>query len=140
MERKISNIKERILYFTDIQGIVKEIFFEKIGMTYGNFKGIQKKSALNSDAIARILSFYPEINPTWLLTGQGKMLLEETPPNDQESTTGSMLSEEYKNALKQNGKLEYQLEEAQERIKELERTIERLKKGSDVVGREELKK
>lgn len=74
MERKITNIKERILQITDFKGIAKEHFFEQIGMTYGSFKGKQKETSLNSDAIDKILSIYSDIDANWLLTGKGDML------------------------------------------------------------------
>lgn len=77
MDKKISNIKERVLYITDYKGVSKEKFFESIGMTYGSFKGKQKESALNSDAIDKILSIYPDIDANWLLTGKEPMLKEE---------------------------------------------------------------
>jgi phage repressor protein C with HTH and peptisase S24 domain len=78
MDKKISNIKERFLYLSDYKGVSKELFFEKIGMTYGSFKGTQKNTALNSDAIDRLLSIYPDIDANWLLTGKGDMLKKET--------------------------------------------------------------
>lgn len=74
MVNKFSNIKERILHLTDYYGVSKESFFEKIGMTYGNFKGSAKERPLNSDAIVKILSIYTEINSDWLLTGKGEMI------------------------------------------------------------------
>lgn len=74
MERKITNIKERILYFTDFKGFSKEKFFEELQVTYGNFKGKAKNQALGSDIIERIIAKYPEINAEWLLTGEGEML------------------------------------------------------------------
>ncbi|MEO9258567.1 MAG: S24 family peptidase [Crocinitomicaceae bacterium] len=77
MEDKITNIKERILQITENKGITKESFFEKIGMSYGNFKGKSKITPINSNAIADILSIYPDVNPTWLLTGNGKMLFND---------------------------------------------------------------
>ncbi|MPT34208.1 MAG: helix-turn-helix transcriptional regulator, partial [Flavobacterium sp.] len=40
-------------------------------MTYGSFKGKAKEGSLNSDAIERILTNYPNINIEWLLTGNG---------------------------------------------------------------------
>jgi hypothetical protein len=70
----MTNAKERILYFIESQQINKEYFFEKVGLSYSNFKGIQKKSGLNTDAIVKILSIYPELNVDWLITGNGEML------------------------------------------------------------------
>ena len=74
MSNKFSNIKERILYILEIKGIVKEKFFQKIGMTYGNFTGKAKNTPLNSNAIGNILLEIPDINPEWLLTGKGEVL------------------------------------------------------------------
>ena len=74
MERNLTNIKERILYYTDIQKLSKEKFFEDLQTTYGNFKGKAKQQALNSDIIERIITNHPDINPEWLLTGKGEML------------------------------------------------------------------
>ncbi|QHN64877.1 S24 family peptidase [Bergeyella cardium] len=81
MDKKISNIKERILEISDYKGIGKEKFIENFGMTYGNFKGKQKLTSLNSDFLDKILSEIPEINAEWLLTGKGSMLKEEQGSN-----------------------------------------------------------
>lgn len=72
-----TNIKERILYFTDYKVVSKEKFFNDLGVTYGNFKGKAKEKALSSDVLAKIVAMYPEINPEWLLTGRGEMLRSE---------------------------------------------------------------
>lgn len=77
MSNKFSNIKERILYILEIKGITKSKFFEKIGMTYGNFTGKSKETPLNSDAIGNILLEFPDLNPLWLIIGEGEVLKEE---------------------------------------------------------------
>lgn len=66
-------IKERILQIADFKGIAKENFVSKLGMTYGNFKGRSKMTPINSNAIADILSQYPDINLEWLISGFGEM-------------------------------------------------------------------
>lgn len=38
-------------------------------------RAIKSKSGLNSDSIEKILYAYPELNPNWLLTGRGEMLI-----------------------------------------------------------------
>ena len=73
MANIFSNIKERILYLSEIKKITKEKFFEDLGVTYGNFKGKAKEKALSSDVLAKIVAKYPDINPHWLLTGEGEM-------------------------------------------------------------------
>lgn len=71
------NIKERVLYISENKGITREKFFDDLGITYGNFKGKAKEKALSSDVLAKIITKYPDINPEWLLTGNGKMLKSE---------------------------------------------------------------
>jgi phage repressor protein C with HTH and peptisase S24 domain len=71
-----SNIKDRVLQIPENKGITKEYFFDKIGVTYGNFKGKAKEKALSSDTLATIVTMYPDINPNWLLTGQGEMFIK----------------------------------------------------------------
>ena len=45
-------------------------------MTYGNFKGSQKKRPINSDTLDIILSAYPDISAEWLLSGKGNMIID----------------------------------------------------------------
>ena len=73
-------IKERILQIAKRKGITNREICQKIGLTYGGFTGENKKRPLNSDAIANLLAEYPEVNPRWLLTGQGSMLREQSAP------------------------------------------------------------
>lgn len=74
------SIKDRVLQLANRKGVAKKTFCENIGMNYSNFTGKAAKTALNSDAIAKILSIYPDINERWLLTGEGEMLKNEAPP------------------------------------------------------------
>lgn len=71
-----SNIKERVIEIARYKGIALEKFFPMFGMTYGNFKGKSKKTPLNSTAIADISTLFPEINISWLITGNGEMILQ----------------------------------------------------------------
>ena len=69
----MSNIKERVVRIAEHNGISKTDFFKDLGLSYANFKGAQKMTALNSDAVASILSKYPDVEPEWLVTGNGSM-------------------------------------------------------------------
>lgn len=55
-----------------------EKFFPTIDLSYANFKGKAKDTTLNSDAIVKILSKYPEIDVMWLITGEGEMLTKKS--------------------------------------------------------------
>jgi len=93
-----SNIKERILQYAKYKGVSFEKFFSELGLTYGNFKGQSKNSALSSDAIEKILTMYPEINVEWLVTGKGIMTRNYdgnvSYPTVNEPTNGSSYSSE----------------------------------------------
>lgn len=71
---KISPIKERVLQFLDFQSIKKIDFCESTGISYANMKGKGLFSEIGGSQIGKILSFYPQINAEWLLTGKGSML------------------------------------------------------------------
>jgi len=76
MEKKYTNIKERLLYYAKNQSISIEKFLDSIDITYGSFKGKAKEGSLNSTTLVNIYTKYPNINIDWLLTGNGEMLRE----------------------------------------------------------------
>lgn len=78
MSKNLLNIKDRILYFAENKEVSKQEFFRKTGLKYSNFTGKSKESDLNSKSVAEILLIYPEINPLWLISGNGDMLKENT--------------------------------------------------------------
>ncbi|MDB0603095.1 hypothetical protein PL373_18575 [Tenacibaculum maritimum] len=82
MSKKNTNIKERVLYLAEKQEVSKQFFFRKVDLKYSNFTGKSKESDLNSKAVAEILLKYPNINPLWLLTGEGEMLKQEQPKQE----------------------------------------------------------
>lgn len=74
--KNFSTQKDRILQFIDYKGVSKNKFYIETGISNGI---LDKKSGLSMDTIEKFYSTYPEINPEWLLTGQGPMLKEPTP-------------------------------------------------------------
>lgn len=68
------NVKERVLLIAETKGISKTEFFKDVELSYANFKGGQKNTALSSDAMIAILIKHPDISPTWLLMGEGTMM------------------------------------------------------------------
>ena len=65
-------MNERILQFIDFKQLKKSSFYKITGLSNGF---LDKKGNIGSDKIEIILNCYPEINPAWLLTGRGEMLL-----------------------------------------------------------------
>lgn len=78
MDNILLTVKERILLIAGHAKLSKIQFFKDLGLSYANFKGEQKKSGLSSDTLLKILSKYPEIDPSWLLLGVGEMLKSDT--------------------------------------------------------------
>ncbi|GIM50622.1 hypothetical protein [Capnocytophaga stomatis] len=122
MSNKISNIKERILYFLEYKGVTKSKFFEKIGMTYGNFTGKSKETPLNSEAISNILLEFPDINLDWLVSGKGSMLKTESKGSVSQNLVGDnsvQVGGSNNGKIKNNSENQY--------VKELQTEIENLK-------------
>lgn len=71
MEKIFSPIKERIFLYLENKGIKKSDFFDQTGISPSNFKGLGAKSEIGGDKLVKILTEYPDINPTWLLLGKG---------------------------------------------------------------------
>lgn len=74
-KQNISPIKQRILYFTDNLGISKREFYKTIDVSRGT---LESKTGIIEDIVAKFIAKYPDVNPTWLLTGEGEMLLDFT--------------------------------------------------------------
>lgn len=72
----LTNVKQRILYFIENQGIRISKFYAESGVSYGI---LTQKNKMTEDNIVKFITKYPQISPEWLLTGEGEML-RGTPP------------------------------------------------------------
>lgn len=82
-------IMERLKMFIDSQGITIKAFERSIGMSNASFgKSLKNGGNIGSDKVENILQVYPQLNPSWLLTGEGSMILgeENATQQKQEST------------------------------------------------------
>ena len=67
----------RLAEFIDFKGLSLNKFDEKINASNGYIgKQIKKKASIGSDILENILKIFPEINPIWLLTGKGEMMIK----------------------------------------------------------------
>lgn len=73
--QKKSLIKENIVKTLEFKGISKYKFYQESGISRGV---LDQKTGISEDNIARFLAYFPEINPNWLITGEGNMLLSES--------------------------------------------------------------
>ena len=132
-------IKERILQIAKRKGITNREICQKIGLTYGGFTGENKKRPVNSDAIANLLAEYPDVNPRWLLTGQGSMLREQSapevaPPPSEPAFPGFI--EKIQDLSVKVGRLEAENEHLRTAIEAKQREIEAQQRESEARQRE----
>lgn len=97
--RDFSIIKKRIIQYLDSKDISKYEFYQKTGIPNGI---LSQKGGISEENILKFLSYYNDINPAWLLTGNGNMLLNDLaedfkpkkPPNETASTCSLCLEKE----------------------------------------------
>lgn len=71
-------VKERLIAFIKEKGLSQSRFEKMIGLSNGFVNNISK--GIGADKLQRIVSVYPELNTTWLLTGEGEMLKKCSTP------------------------------------------------------------
>ena len=75
-------ILERLKEYIDFKGIKIATFEKQIGMSNASFgKSLKNGGAIGTDKLEKILNVFKDINPEWLLTGEGKMLKKEENPD-----------------------------------------------------------
>lgn len=75
-----TTIRERLIRFIKYKNITQKKFEQIVGASNGYVNNI--KMGIGTNKLEKILLQFPELNKTWLLTGEGEMLLPQ-----QESTT-----------------------------------------------------
>lgn len=68
------SIQERLLQFLNIKEITPYRFCKDLGLSMGY---LDKKGAIGTDKYLKIIEYYADINPEWLLTGKGDMLKKD---------------------------------------------------------------
>lgn len=114
-------ILQRLKQFIDVKGLTIASFEKSIGMSNASFgKSLKNNGAIGSDKLENILSIYSDINPIWLLTGQGEMLIGvPSSVSAPQETDNSFLYNMYK---EKEAKIEAQAEQ----IGALKQTIRQL--------------
>ena len=117
-------VLKRLKVFIESKGLSVSAFEKSIGMSNASFgKSLKNNGAIGSDKLEKILKEYPEINPEWLLTGQGDMIKNKL---EIQSHEVSMLYNMYN---EEKSKVESQAEQIgalKQTIRQLEDKIEGL--------------
>lgn len=67
---------ERIFQYFNYKEVKHTVVEKKLGMSGGYLmKMYKQKASIGSDSIEKLLSFFPDLNPNWVITGTGGMLL-----------------------------------------------------------------
>ena len=79
----IATIHDRIaLLVKEKAGNKNTVFAQTLGVSEANIRGYVKGVVPKADVLAKIVRTYDDINPAWLLTGEGEMLKSSTPSTD----------------------------------------------------------
>lgn len=73
--REISLIKKNILKYLDFKGVSKYEFYKHTGVSNGV---LSQSSGMSEENTLRFLNYYKDVNPTWLITGEGEMIFNGT--------------------------------------------------------------
>jgi len=66
---------ERVKEFIDYKGITRYRFCQMLGFSN---KFLDNSSNMGTDKASKILRYFPDLNPEWLLSGKGNMLRLDT--------------------------------------------------------------
>ena len=70
-----TTIRERLIRFIKYKNITQKKFEQIVGASNGYVNNI--KMGIGTNKLEKILLQFPELNKTWLLTGEGEMLLPQ---------------------------------------------------------------
>ncbi len=78
----MSLIVQRLKEYIEFKGIAVSIAEKKAGLSNGSLsKPFKVNTAIKTDTLEKFLNKYSEINPVWLLTGNGSMIKSDVIPN-----------------------------------------------------------
>lgn len=117
-------IKERLLLFIKSQKLGKSQFENLCGFSHGWLNRIQK--TLMPDKLETICLHFPDLNKSWLMTGEGSMLRTVNATASTEEEEIAMKTDMYKAVVEDNRRLREENEELKKRIERLEKMVDRL--------------
>ena len=95
----------------------RNVFEREIGVSEG-YLSQAKRKGVNSDVLEKVASSFPELNITWLITGNGEMLvidnLEQGTSDEEINDELIRLHRELEDAYREIGRLNMELKSAKE--------------------------
>lgn len=88
-------VKERLIEYLKYKGIGQNKFAESIGVSSGYVNNIRK--SIQPDKLVVISKVYPDLNTTWLLTGDGNMILDSGSSNENKNNSSIHFIKYYPN-------------------------------------------
>ena len=70
----MKTIQERILEYLEFKGITPYRFCKDLGLSMGY---LDKKGAIGTDKYLKIIEYYSDLSPEWVLMEKGKMIREK---------------------------------------------------------------
>lgn len=127
----MTTIHERINELVKFYGKGKNTAFASlIGTTEANIRGYTKNVTPKVDILERIVNNCENINPTWLLTGVGPMLLDVAPPaqvssvNSAVAMHGNAINTITNESAGGDSSVSQELKMAQQKIEALEKLLD----------------
>ena len=79
-----NGINERINKLRSINSLNQKEFSEKLGISRSHLSEIESGKSLPSEMLLRLLCLTFNVNPNWLLTGEGEMFKAEPEAQEQD--------------------------------------------------------
>lgn len=87
---------QRLKEYLDVKGILPSAFERSCKMSNGSFaKQYYSKGSVSSNLLEKIAVVYPDLNMTWLITGNGYMITKTQKSSRQDELATQKLEEEH---------------------------------------------
>jgi transcriptional regulator with XRE-family HTH domain len=130
------SFSERIKEIIKLKNMKQNTFAQKTGIKRTTISGIINAGSVpGGEVLAAIIEAFPDISPSWLMTGKGQMLLDPSPATIHNSVVGHgnlVVKDGINTVASSDGRsdcaeIKKQLQEAREEIIRLKGQVELLK-------------
>ena len=117
------NIVDRIKQIIEYKGISTRRFCVEVGISNGFF---DKVKDIGTEKVLKIIKKYPDISLIWLITGNGKMILDDIDENTLHEKKDISEDNLYKLLLNKDEQMKKLLEQNSELIKQINKLTDKL--------------